>query len=284
MALLPDGAPGHTEAARAAWMRDTARGSVNSAQPALEETHLADEQPEDVFLETPTLDGEHRVSAGAYSPSDAWRAISDMWTTSVRYIRQPSNARYVAVLTFSLIALIMSLVDFGLFTGALRIPTPGLQNQAITHLSDKSTYAFEFDTDGWRARGAATSAVWNNIHTFAGQGALEVQAQGLSQKHNGFVFITAPATARPGSTIIAHIYAPTGTPSLVVTLYALDGSWAWSAGAYPSVNPGSWIAVKYKIPSTLRGPIREMGVMLIGSSNATPYTGVLYLDSISVLN
>jgi hypothetical protein len=207
-----------------------------------------------------------------------------MWSDTVRYIRQPSNGRYVAVLAFSLIAMIVSLLNFGLITGALRVPTPGLQTQNVTHLADKSTYGFEFDSDGWRARGAATSAVWNNIHTFAGQGALEVQVKELSQKNNGFVFITAPASAKPGATIIAHIYAPTGTPPIVVTLYALDGSWGWSAGAYPSVNPGSWMAVKYTIPTTLQGPIREMGVMLIGSSNATPYTGVIYIDSINMLN
>src|SRR5512143_913993 len=129
MALLPDGAPDHSDLTRAAWMRGTSRGPIDSAQSASEVAQLTDEQPEDVSSETPELDGEHAPPASESRESSAWHAVRGMWAESIRYIRQPSNARYVAVLTFSLIALIMSLVDFGLFTGTLRIPTPGLQTQ-----------------------------------------------------------------------------------------------------------------------------------------------------------
>ncbi len=282
MALLPDEAPSHADTARAALANSAIRGLSDSAQPTSDVANPV-ERSSAIASDAPAPDGEDQTP-GEAGQSSARRAVSAMWMDTVRYIRQPSNARYVAVLTFSLIALIVSLLDFGLITGAVRVPTPGLQSQAGTHLADKSTYGFEFDTGGWRARSAATSAVWNNIHTFSGQGALEVQVNQLSQKNNGFVFITAPASAKPGSTVIAHVYVPTGAPPIVVTLYALDGSWAWSAGAYPSLTPGSWIAVKYTIPATLKGPIREMGVMLIGSSNATPYTGAIYIDSVNVLN
>lgn len=212
----------------------------------------------------------------------ARRAVGAMWASTAGYLRKPSNARYVVVLAFSLIALIVSVLDFGLITGAVRVPAPGIQTKSATHLSDTATYNFEFDTDGWRARAAATSAVWNNIHTFAGQGALEAQLQGLTQKNNGFLYITAPATVKPGSTIIAHIYVPTGAPPIIVTIYALDGSWAWNAGAYPTLQPGTWTAVRYTIPTTVKGPIREMGVMVIGDANAAPYTGPLYVDSVNI--
>lgn len=212
----------------------------------------------------------------------AGQAMRAMWGRSAAYMRNPSNVRYTVLLTISLVALLVSVLDFGLITGSLRVPTPGLRVQGTTSLADRATYNFEYDTDGWQARGAARTAVWNNSHTFAGQGALEVQIAGLTQKDNGFVFITAPKTVKPGSTVVAHVYAPSGTPPLVVTLYALDGAWAWSSGPYPSLNPGAWVAVSYTIPKTMLGPVREMGLMFVGDASGVPYSGVLFVDSVNV--
>ncbi|HZC07744.1 MAG TPA: hypothetical protein VE338_19055 [Ktedonobacterales bacterium] len=231
------------------------------------------------------------------APLDAARSNSDMpgpgsavrmgratFAQGIAYLRTPSNARYVALLSISVIALLMSLLNFGLITGSLRIPAPGLQTQGATGLTDHATYAFEYDTEAWQARGAATSAVWNNSHRFAGQGALEVQLTALSPTDKGFVYITVPPDAKPGSTITAHVYVPSGTPPIIATFYALDGSWAWSSGGFPAMNPGTWTALTYSIPATLQGPIREMGVMIVGVSGNPPYSGVLFIDSVNVQN
>lgn len=215
-------------------------------------------------------------------PQRAGQAIGEMWTNTIGYLRKPANARYVAVLAISLGALLVSLLDFGLITGRVHVPTPGLQSGSSSRVADTSTYNFEFDSDGWRARGAATTSVWNNTHTFAGQGALEAQVEGLTQQHNGFIFVTAPQMVKPGSTVIAHVYVPAGAPPVIVTLYALDGSWSWTAGAYPTLEPGAWTAVRYSIPTTVKGPIREMGLMVVGAANSAPYTGPLYVDAVNV--
>lgn len=297
MATRPDEAP-------RPYVTDEARASALMGE-AMEETNLANLAPEPEGQEQPgstaahglaivTTESEPReVTVLATSPADAREtptgsdiahAGHSMLTQSIAYLRKPSNARYVAVLSISLIALLVSLLNFGLITGSVRIPAPGLQTQGSTGLTDHATYGFEYDTDGWQARGAATSAVWNNSHRFAGQGALEVQVTGLTPTQKAFVYVTVPPSARPGSTITAHLYVPSGTPPLVATLYALDGSWAWSSGGFPSVNPGTWTALTYSIPTTLKGPIREMGVMVVGVSGSPPYTGVLFVDSVNVQN
>lgn len=285
------------------YFTDEARASELMGE-AMEETNLANLAPDPEGLERPeptaghglsviTTQSESRDAALATaSPAtsampragDAAQARRAMLSRSITYLRQPSNARYVAVLCISVVALVISLLNFALITGSVRIPAPGLQTQGATGLTDHATYSFEYDTDGWQARGAATSAVWNNSHRFAGQGALEVQLTGLTQTQKGFVYITVPPSAKPGSTITAHLYVPSGTPPLVATLYALDGSWAWSSGGFPSVNPGTWTALTYSIPTTLKGPIREMGVMIVGVSGNPPYTGVLFVDSVNVQN
>ncbi len=196
--------------------------------------------------------------------------------------RTYSDKRYLVLLAISIVALLVSLINFGLIAGALRIPTPGLQVQANASLRDTATYSFEFDTDGWMARGAATVVVWNNSHAFAGQGALEAQVAGLTQTQKAFIYITMPPAARPGSTVIAHLYVPSGAPPLIATVYALDGSWAWSSGAYPSLNPGDWIAVSYVLPRTMAAPIRELGVMIVGVAGNPPYTGPVFLDAVNI--
>lgn len=212
-----------------------------------------------------------------------WRTIGLRSGTTVRaYLRHPGNARYITLLAISVVALVMSLLDFGLISGAVQVPAPGLQAQGTVGLKDASTYGFEFDTDGWQARGAARSAVWNNSHVFAGQGALEVQVAGLTAAQKAFVYVTVPPNAKPGSLVTAHLYIPSGATPLVATVYALDGKWAWSSGAYPSLNPGTWTALTYAIPKGLQGPIREMGIMLVGVSSGQAYTGPIFLDAVNI--
>lgn len=213
---------------------------------------------------------------------DALLAVTAMLKRMGAYLRRPSNLRYVTVLSISVIALVMSLVNFGLITGSIRIPTPGLRTQGETALKDTSTYGFEYDTDGWKSRGAATSAVWNNIHTFAGQGALEIQVTDMDQSQKAFAYITVPPNAKPGSVVTAHLYVPSGAPPMVATLYALDGSWTWSSGAFPALNPGTWTAITYSLPTNLASPIRELGVMVVGVAGSPPYTGVMFLDSVNI--
>lgn len=281
MAKVPDEAsmPVRLADARNSRAQSAGHGADAAGSPLLTNfvlTDEADDATQELDARDDTPDPGARRRAG--------QAIGEMWSNTAGYLRKPANARYVAVLAISLGALLVSLLDLGLITGRVQAPTPGLQNGSSSRGADTSTYNFEFDSDGWRARGAATTAVWNNAHTFAGQGALEVQVEGLTQQHNGFVFVTAPQMVKPGSTIIAHIYVPAGAPPVVVTLYALDSSWGWTAGAYPTLDPGAWTAVRYSIPTTVKGPIREMGVMIVGAAKSTPYTGPLYVDGINISN
>lgn len=294
MRLVPDDAAAHqSDEARRAQVLDAPPSEPSALSPAHQSDAPDAPDAEESFGEYDVLvmpeDGESPTQAsapasGAVSRGSGWQAARALWRRPIAYLRNPSNARYSALLTISIVALLVSLADFGLITGKLHVPTPGFQIEGTSTLADRATYGFEYDTNGWQARGAATSAVWNNTHAFAGQGALEVQLVGLTQKANGFVFLTAPSDVKPGSTIVAHVYAPTGTPPLVVTLYALDGAWAWSSGPYPSLNPGSWVAVTYTVPRTLPAPIREMGVMLVGDASGTPFSGVIFVDSVNVQN
>lgn len=182
----------------------------------------------------------------------------------------------------SLIAMIVSLLNFALLVGAVPMPVPGLRTAGISIPKDTATYGFEYDNNGWLPRGAASSAVANNTHVFAGQGALEFQATALTSKQQAFVYTTMPQIAKTGVKVVAHLYVPTGAPPLLATTYGLDSNYAWNSGPYIALNPGVWTAVIWQIPAHTRLPIRELGIMILGTDGAAPYTGPLYLDSVDL--
>lgn len=184
----------------------------------------------------------------------------------------------------SVLALAVSLLDFALIIGAVPVPIPGLRSQDQGNAIDTATYSFELDTQGWAVREAATNAVSNDMHVFAGRGALEFQVTNLTTTHRAFVYTTQPAGAKPNTRVVAHIYVPAGGPLLLATIYALDKSWAWHNGPFPTLYPGQWTAVTYQIPPNTPTPIHELGVMIVGEDGVTPYSGPLYLDSVGVWN
>lgn len=190
----------------------------------------------------------------------------------------------LAVTAASLVALAVSLLDFALIIGAVPVPIPGLRAQGQSSSVDRATYSFEQGTDGWAARAAASGAVSNDLHVFAGQGALEFQVKDLSATQHAFVYTTQPADARPGTSIVMHIYTPAGAPQLLAAIYLLDKSWAWHNGPFPTLSPGQWTAVIYRIPPDAPAPIHELGAMIIGVSGSAPYTGPLFLDSVDLRN
>ncbi|WIG59802.1 MAG: hypothetical protein OJF49_002549 [Ktedonobacterales bacterium] len=201
---------------------------------------------------------------------------------SMRIVRHAFGWRYALVLAFSLAALLVSLLNFALFVGAVTIPISGLRPPGQTAARDTATYNFEQDADGWMARGAAANAVSNNLRVFAGQGALEVQATQITQARQAFVYIANPAEVKPGSTITAHIYIPTGAQEVVAALYTLDGAWLWHNSPFPALTPGQWTAIVFHLPPTLPTPIRELGIMFVSAQGALPYTGPIFIDSVNV--
>lgn len=184
----------------------------------------------------------------------------------------------------SLLALAVGLLDFTLLIGALPMPVPGLQAAGQPVPKDTATYAFEFDNDGWLARGAATSAISNNTRVFDGQGALEFQVTGVSAQQQAFVYTTLLPAAKPGTKVIAHVYAPTGAPPLLATIYILDASYAWHSGPYLGLTDANWTALAFQIPTQAQAPIRQLGVLILGTTQSQPYTGPLYLDSVDLQN
>lgn len=192
-----------------------------------------------------------------------------------------SRLQWIA-LGASLIALIVSLLNFTLLVGALPMPVPGLRASGITIPKDTSTYGFEYDNNGWLPRGAASSAVANDIHVYAGQGALEFQVAALTSKQQAFVYTTVPPLAKAGVKVVAHLYAPAGAPPLLATIYGLDDKFGWNSGPYIALNPGVWTAVIWQIPAQTHLPIRELGIMILGIDGTAPYTGPIYLDSVDL--
>lgn len=184
----------------------------------------------------------------------------------------------------SLVALVVGLLDFTLLIGALPMPVPGLQAAGQPVAKDTATYAFEFDSDGWLARGAATSAISNNTHVFQGQGALEFQVTSVTAKQQAFVYTTLLSAAKPGTKVIAHLYAPAGAPSLLATIYILDSTYTWYSGPYLALNAANWTALAFQIPAQAHTPIRQLGVMMLGTIQAPPYTGPIFLDSVDLRN
>lgn len=182
----------------------------------------------------------------------------------------------------SLLALLVGLVNFALLIGALPIPIPGLRAAGVSVSKDTATYGFEFDNNGWLARGVAANAVSNNIRVFAGQGALEFQTTGITAQQQAFVYTTTPPGAKPLTKVIAHIYVPAGAPPLVATIYGLNSSYAWNSGPYIGLNAGGWTALAWQIPANEQTPVRELGVMIIGTAGSSPYSGPLYLDSVDL--
>jgi hypothetical protein len=184
----------------------------------------------------------------------------------------------------SVLALAVSLLDFALIIGAVPVPIPGLRSQDQGNAIDTATYSFELDTQGWAVRGAATDAVSNDSHVFAGRGALEFQVTNLTTTHTAFVYTTQPAGAKPNTWVVVHVYVPAGAPPLLATIYALDKSWAWHNGPFPTLYAGQWAAITYRIPPNTPTPIHELGVMIVGDKGVAPYTGPLFLDSVDLRN
>lgn len=193
-----------------------------------------------------------------------------------------ADRRYRLLLGITLAALLVSLLDFALIVGAVPVPVPGLRLHDQNGPLETATYGFEYGPEGWLARNGASNAVGNDVHVFAGNGALEFQVTNLDANTKGFVYTPQPAKARPGSLIVAHLYAPAGAPPLVGTIYALDGAWMWNSGSFPVLTPGTWTTLTYQIPAQLKPPIREMGIMVVGAKGYLPYTGPVYLDSVDV--
>lgn len=182
----------------------------------------------------------------------------------------------------SLIAILVSLLNFAFLVGALPMPVPGLRASGVTMSRDTATYGFEYDNNGWLSRGSASSAVANTTHVFAGQGALEFQVSALAAQQQAFVYTTLPPAAKSGVKVVAHLFVPTGAPPLLATMYGLDNKFAWSSGPYIGLNSGVWTVVVWQIPAQTQFPVRELGVMVIGTNGAAPYTGPIYLDSVDL--
>jgi hypothetical protein len=104
----------------------------------------------------------------------------------------------------------------------------------------------------------------------------------LSNHGQAFVYVSLPPKVNPGSRIVGRFYVPSGAPPLVATIYAMDDQWTWSNGAFVVLNPQQWAVVSYQIPANDLIPIRELGMMLVGSAGYPPYTDPVYLDSVNV--
>lgn len=193
-----------------------------------------------------------------------------------------ASAMQRVLLGVSLAALLVGLLDFALIIGAVPIPVPGLRAPGDTTAADTATYSFEHGAGNWTVRDAASNAAVSATQAFAGHTALQFQVSGLSDATQAFIYLPQPADAKPGTRIVAHIYVPVSAPALVGTVYALDGAWQWHSGAYPGLTPGQWTAVTYQIPRQTPGPIREIGLMVVGAKGAQAYTGPLYLDSVDL--
>jgi hypothetical protein len=196
----------------------------------------------------------------------------------------PAQWRLWLVLVVSLIALAVGILDFALIVGAVPVPVPGLRAPGELASIDTATYSFERSTDGWLARGAAANAVASDAQAFAGRDSLEFQVTNLSAATKAFAYISLPPPARPNTRIVAHLYVPAGGPTLLATIYALDRSWAWHNGQFFALSPGQWTATTYQIPAQTHAPIRELGVMILGTKGYPPYSGPLYLDSVDLQN
>jgi hypothetical protein len=220
-----------------------------------------------------------RLPSSAFDP-DVTRASES--ATPARKDRR-DIVRWLALVA-SLLALAVGLVDFSLLVGAVPIPVSGLRAPGQPVSKDTATYAFELDPDGWQARGAAANAISNNTHVFAGQGALEFQVMGLTAKQQAFIYTTMPPAASSDTRVIAHVYAPAGAPTLLATIYILDANYTWHSGPYLGLNPGGWTAVAYQIPANLQPPVRQLGVMILGVTGSSPYTGPLFLDTVDLQN
>ena len=218
-----------------------------------------------------------RVAPNALSPEET--PAREGKTEDRRH--RPNIMGWLALVA-SFLALAVGLLDFALLIGALPMPAPGLRAAGQPVPKDTATYAFEVDGDGWLARGTAANAVSNNTRVFAGQGALECQVTGLTAQQQAFIYTTLPPAAKPGVKVIAHVYAPAGAPTLLATVYILDSAYTWHSGPYLGLNPGAWTAVAYQIPANAQGPVRQLGVMILGVAGSSPYTGPLYLDTVDL--
>jgi hypothetical protein len=207
------------------------------------------------------------------------RSVRQQWF----FERQTVDARYLVVLIISVAALLISVLDGVMIAGGFTIPVPGLRSTAAPPVSaDHATFNFETGLDGWAARGAASNVQLTAAPVYAGRQALAFHVAKISTTTKGFVYISQPPLPAHPRQIIAHLYLPIGSSPLLATIYFLDAKWQWTNGVFPVLQPGRWTTLRLTIPQQTRLPIRELGIMVVGSRGAPDYTGPLFLDSVSV--
>jgi hypothetical protein len=207
------------------------------------------------------------------------RTVGQQWF----FERRTLDVRYLVVLAISVAALLISLLDAVLIAGAITIPVPGLHTTTVPPTpADHTTFNFETGLDRWAVRGAASNVQLTETPVYAGRQALAFHVTNVSTTTKAFVFVSLPGLpAHPGR-VTAHLYLPLGASPLLATIYFLDAKWQWTNGSFPLLAPGRWTTLSLDIPRQTRLPIRELGIMIVGSQGGHPYTGSLFLDSVNV--
>src|SRR4051794_33592461 len=104
----------------------------------------------------------------------------------------------------------ISRIGFELTSGAAWAGTVFIDSIGPTK-GDAGLYTFESGSQGWvSAGGSITSVASSNAVVFAGAHSLAVDFGGTSTAATSTAYVSAPA-ARPGTTVVFHIWVPAGS-------------------------------------------------------------------------
>ncbi len=212
----------------------------------------------------PAAPGTYRVRVGLFGPQGSPRYLSHPEAALVTVEAQAPGAAPSAAAP----------------PGAAAVAPSGAAAVALSVRGDGAQYAFETDTQGWRARGPSAEApTVSGLRAYAGTRSLAVRFNGASGTTS--VHVPTPPVP-PGRTVTFHVWVPQGAGLDSLQAYVQEGE----AGRYRftgtwralgSLTPDAWNTLEVAVPANATRPLLELGVELRASGG---WRGTVHVDAV----
>lgn len=157
---------------------------------------------------------------------------------------------------------------------------------------DSSRFNFETDNQSWWPDSGSAAFRVERVTNYAYQGNYSLRVDfidlnGGTEPPNGKpanmrVWSSDIADYGPGTTIVAHVLLPPGSPThLRGLIFVQDADYTWIPSTPKTLVTGVWNTLTFTLPGSAQSPIRYTGIQLYNPTGAGSWSGSAYLDSIN---